>query len=271
MLKKLFLISFVVLLGGNIYSQQDSITVYQIQYDRTLKVDATQNILKGVYELTSFIEFEKSIFQKKNKTVNPDKLVMDNDDAAVLFYTPSDRNVSVLYKDYKEREIYSKNEVAYKYFTVKDSLDIFNWNILRDKQEILGFSCQMATMDFRGRKYEAWFTTKLPIGGPWKYDGLPGLIMEIKSIDNFIAYKAIGIKNVKIKYDSLENPFKLKDVLTWNEFKALYKKKSMELINYRPNKNAGGIESSRGGIETYIDKDDEEYNTAVKKMYKSND
>jgi len=271
MMKKLFLILFIVLLGCNIYSQQDSITVYQIQYDRTLKIDATQNTLKGVYELTSFIEFEKSIFQKKNIAENSDKFVMDDYDDTVLFYTPSDKNISVLYKDYKEREIYSKNEVAYKYFTVKDSLDIFNWNILSDKQEILGFSCQMATMDFRGRKYEAWFTTELPIGGPWKYDGLPGLIMEIKSMDDFIVYKAIGVKNAKIKYDSLENPLKLKDALTWDEFKALYKKKAIELISYRPNENAGGIESSRGGIETYIDEDDEEYNKALKKMYKSND
>uniref|UniRef100_UPI00404A9CEF GLPGLI family protein n=1 Tax=Gelidibacter sp. TaxID=2018083 RepID=UPI00404A9CEF len=270
MIKKLFLLWFVVLFGCNLYSQKDSITVYQIQYDRTLKIEATQNTLKGVYELTSFIEFEKSIFQRKNIPENSDQLVIDDSDDTVLIYTPSDKNVSVVYKDYKEREIYSKNEVAYKYFTIKDSLDVFNWNILSDKQDILGFSCQLATMDFRGRKYEAWFTTELPIGGPWKYDGLPGLIMEIKSIDDFIVYKAIGVKNAKIKFDSLENPLKLKEALTWDEFKTLYKKKAIELISYKPNENAAGIESSRGGIETYIDEDDEDYNKVLKRIQKSN-
>ncbi|WP_336127586.1 GLPGLI family protein [Mesoflavibacter sp. CH_XMU1422-2] len=269
MIKKIFLLSIIILFQSNIYAQQDSINVYQVQYDRTLTVESTQNTLHGVYELTTFIEFEKSFFQRKNAYQNNNKLVVDDDDDTVFINTPSEKNVSVVYKDYDKNCFYNKHEIAYKYFVVKDSLNIYNWTILSDSKEILGFKCQLATMSFRGRQYEAWFTTELPVGGPWKYDGLPGMILEIKSLDNFIAFKAFNVKNAKIKLETIENPLNTKKVLTWEEFKALYKKKAIELISYKPNENAVGVESSRGGIENYIDEDDEEYNKALKKIHKS--
>lgn len=250
----------------DVFSQQDSINIYKIQYERILTFEDDFKPFVSIYEYTKFIEFNKSVYNKKGKIKSPNKLVSDDEDDTILYFTPSGKNVSVVFKDYEKMEFYSKHEVAFKHFVVKDSLGIFNWNINNEKKEILGFKCQLATMDFRGRKYEAWFATELPVGGPWKYDGLPGMILEIKSIDNFISFKAIGVKNTKIELHTLENPFKTNNTLTWSQFKALYKKKAIELISYRPNENAGGVESSRGGIETYIDEDDEEYKRALKKL-----
>ena len=41
------------------------------------------------------------------------------------------------------------------------------------------FACQRARTQFRGRIYDVWFTTDIPISnGPWKFQGLPGLILE---------------------------------------------------------------------------------------------
>lgn len=254
----------------NVYSQQNSINIYQIQYERTLTLEEGANPFIGVYEYTKFIEFDKSIYRKITKTKALNILVEDAKDNSSFYFTPSGKNIAVIFKDYKAGAFYCKHEVAFKYFIVKDSLTIFNWEILKKKKEILGFSCQLATINFRGRKYEAWFTPQLPTGGPWKFDGLPGMILEIKSIDNFIAFKAVGIKNTAAKLEKLSNPFNTKKIITWQEFKSLYKKKAIELISYRPDKNAGGIESSRGGIEIYIEENDKEYNKALEKLSKNN-
>ncbi len=267
MIKKIaFLTLSILFYTISIYGQKDSINIYQVQYERSLTFEDSDRPFVSIYEYTKFIEFNKAIYKRKNKIKKTNTLVKGEQDDSILIFTPSSKNVSVVYKDYDKRKLYSKHEVAFKYFVVKDDLDICNWDILDEKKYILGYECQLASMTFRGRKYQAWFTSKLPVGGPWKYDGLPGMILEIKSMDNFIAFKAIGLKNELLTINSITNPFKTNKAITWQEFKVLYKKKAIELINYRPNSESLGIETSRGGIETYIDEDDKEYNNELKKI-----
>ncbi|TKD61014.1 GLPGLI family protein [Flavobacterium sp. ASW18X] len=269
MVKKLYPLLVLLACALNLYAQQDSINIYQIQYERLLTFEDDPTPIKTIYDYTKFIELDKSICNINSKNKNGNLLEEDDADDSILYFTPSGSKLSMVYKDYKENELYTKGEVAYKYFVIKDRLDIFNWKIEEATKDILGFICQKATMDFRGRKYEAWFSSKLPVGGPWKYDGLPGMIMELKSLDNFIAFKAIGVKSDVKLLTSLENPFDTSKILNWAEYKALYKKKAIELLSYRPNENIGGIVSSRGGIETYIEDDDLEYNQALKNYYKN--
>ncbi|HET8810672.1 MAG TPA: GLPGLI family protein [Flavobacteriaceae bacterium] len=75
------------------------------------------------------------------------------------------------------------------------------WQLKNEFKTISGYSCQKATTDFRGRKYTAWFTTKIPLPyGPWKLNGLPGLILETydETGEIYIVAKKIEIpKNVK--------------------------------------------------------------------------
>ena len=55
-----------------------------------------------------------------------------------------------------------------------------DWLIVEDSTKtILDYQCIMATTDFHGRKWTVWFTPEIPMqDGPWKFCGLPGLIME---------------------------------------------------------------------------------------------
>lgn len=269
MIKKLYVLLITIVSICSLYSQQDSINIYQVQYEKTLTLEHLYNPLVTTYEYTKFIEYNKSIYKKKSNVIKSNSsLIKDKNDDSNLFFNPSEKNTSVVFKDYEKNEFFSKHGVSFKYFVVRDSLTIFNWTIKSKKKHILGFDCQLASMDYRGRKYEAWFTTELPVGGPWKYDGLPGMILELKSIDNFIAFKAIGIKNNKIKLDILKNPFKTKKALNWSQFTTLYKKKALELFSYGIDKNSLGVVSSRGGIEMYISEDDKEYNKALKAYHK---
>ncbi len=265
--KKIFILLLTLVGVGSMYSQNHSINTYQVHSDTTLSPKHLYNPIVSTYKYTKFIEFNKAVFKKKSNTTKSESALVE-DKNGNLFFNPSDKNVATVFKDYNKNELFSKHEASYKYFVIKDSLTIFNWTIQSKQKEILGFQCQLASMDFRGRKYEAWFTTALPVGGPWKYDGLPGMILELKSLDNFIAFKAIGVKNEKIKLHSVKNPFKTKKALTWSQFTALYKKKAIELFTYQTDENHLGIVSSRGGIEMYISEDDKEYNKALKEHNK---
>lgn len=77
------------------------------------------------------------------------------------------------------------------YYTEKFSE--MSWELGDSTKNILGYECVMATTDYHGRKWTAWFTPEIPIAdGPWKFRGLPGLILEV-SVPSGIGFYADGV------------------------------------------------------------------------------
>ncbi|KQR95207.1 hypothetical protein ASG01_04990 [Chryseobacterium sp. Leaf180] len=79
----------------------------------------------------------------------------------------------------------------------------FNWKISNDKQKIGAYNAQKATADYGGRTWTAWFTTELPFqDGPYKFHGLPGLIVKIEDADKNYSWMLQGNKKVN-NYEEL--------------------------------------------------------------------
>lgn len=73
----------------------------------------------------------------------------------------------------------------------------FNWKIEKDKQKIGEYETQKATTEFGGRKWTAWFTEELPFNdGPYKFYGLPGLIVKIEDADKNYSWELKGNKKI---------------------------------------------------------------------------
>jgi GLPGLI family protein len=85
-------------------------------------------------------------------------------------------------------------------FIYEEELPFFDWKITGEKQTILSYKCQKATVSFRGRDYVAWFATDIPIpNGPWKFGGLPGLILNLHDIKNNFIFECNGLEQLKQK------------------------------------------------------------------------
>ncbi len=88
---------------------------------------------------------------------------------------------NIILKDFnngmlQHREIYFATPYA-----MKAPLEAINWSFENETKKIGKFMCKKANCLFSGRKYTAWFTPEIPIkDGPWKFHGLPGLIIEIE-------------------------------------------------------------------------------------------
>ncbi len=127
-------------------------------------------------------------------------------------YTDSNRNGSYSYpspklsifpvdviKKYTDETmtIYHRMPDEGPVFEYHENMNMFLWNIENEKTEYLGYSCNKATCNFRGRNWTAWFTDYIPIQeGPWKFCGLPGLILRIEDEKGAYIFNCIKIKQI---------------------------------------------------------------------------
>ena len=82
------------------------------------------------------------------------------------------------------------------FFVYSDSIPSLEWNFSSEETEsIMGYDCRKATTDFAGRTYTVWFTPEIPLPfGPYKFGGLPGLILKIEDAERQFVWEAIGIE-----------------------------------------------------------------------------
>ena len=101
--------------------------------------------------------------------------------------------VEKTYPDYKISLITNIGNDTYK---VSEDRPI-NWKISTEKKKIGEFQTQKATTHFAGRNWIAWFTADVPIqDGPYKFSGLPGLIVEIADEKNSHKIELKGLKKI---------------------------------------------------------------------------
>ena len=80
-------------------------------------------------------------------------------------------------------------------FTYEEPFDSFNWQITSKIDTIHNYVCQKAICDFGGRTWEAWFTMEIPISdGPYKFCGLPGLILNVADTQNHYSFEFLSIE-----------------------------------------------------------------------------
>ena len=103
-----------------------------------------------------------------------------------------------LYKNYPAGRVTTTNEQFHVACRYDEATPSISWVMADSVRTILGHPCRMATTDFRGRHWTAWFATDIPVSdGPWKLGGLPGLILEAYDEGQQHVFTAVGLERVK--------------------------------------------------------------------------
>ncbi|WP_313099764.1 GLPGLI family protein [Epilithonimonas sp.] len=110
-------------------------------------------------------------------------------------------------KSYPDFNIVLHTGIGNSRFSVKNE-NPMSWKILPDKKTIDKFEVQKATLDFGGRTWTAWFSQDFPFqDGPYKFSGLPGLILEMEDSTGTHSFKFAGSKKfdevVKIEKEEI--------------------------------------------------------------------
>ena len=122
---------------------------------------------------------------------------------------PHVRMSTYVYKNYPTGQMTITDRISLQDYCYVDSLHTQIWTMGDSTREVLGYTCQQATADFRGRRWTAWFTTDIPISdGPWKLGGLPGLILEAYDEGQQHVFTAVGLERVKDELIIFNRPFR---------------------------------------------------------------
>lgn len=84
------------------------------------------------------------------------------------------------------------------FFFSEEEKSPISWEIKEVTISVLGYKCSKATCDFGGRSFTAWFTQDIPINdGPYKFYGLPGMILKIEDSEKYFQFVAIGLEKME--------------------------------------------------------------------------
>lgn len=169
--------------------------LYQLDFiEDTLKYEeilSDQQVLQVGFQNSKY--FSKLLFT--NDSINT---ILEEQNAMNLLAPPQAAGMHEIIRDKKAKAFevtYRSDDIVFRYF---ENIPELSWTIQNERKTIRGYSCQKATTTFRGRIYEAWFTPEIPIReGPYKFGGLPGLILEMQDSQKHFVYTCIGIRKPK--------------------------------------------------------------------------
>lgn len=128
-----------------------------------------------------------------------------------------------------------------------ETLSEMQWTMLEDSTaNILGYECVMAECDYHGRHWKAWFAPEIPMSfGPWKFHGLPGLILKAAA-DGGFSFVATGIQ----KTDRIMTP-----MYSQGNYAKVDRKKALAEAEHYSNNFASIMKAQNPGIKVHsVDK-----------------
>jgi len=97
-------------------------------------------------------------------------------------------------KDLKHKTLKAHDHIFIDNYLYSEPIPNYHWELENDTKTICGHLCHKASCTFRGRTWTAWYCDIASNNGPWKFGGLPGLILEVVDSKKEHHFKAISIK-----------------------------------------------------------------------------
>ena len=187
-MKMIFLLTIGVFFTNISVAQNSTI---KVEYDEIVSfIPQIVNNDKGVL----YVSQNESYY---NTTFDNTKSIEKIDNESIVVPALDTEYFSEIYIDKKAKTL-SENLferiVIKKYYSVTEQVPNMKWKLINEKKKINNLLCKKAQMTFPGRTYVAWYTEEIPISsGPWKFNGLPGLILSIDDSEEIYKWRVKSI------------------------------------------------------------------------------
>jgi len=198
-MKKILVCLVFVLFGLRGLTQEMEPALARIHYEFYHVHDTLQPDKPSVEEMVLYVgqtstlygsfEFNRALKQLENQMADP------GFDGNLVLTSGRGNTPSSYYTDLYGREFRHIYQSQGAHYLMDEKFPTIDWVIGEETKQIGGYEVQQATGRFGGREYVVWFTTELPFqGGPWKLQGLPGLVLEAASTDEDVQFTYAGME-----------------------------------------------------------------------------
>ncbi|MCI9846697.1 GLPGLI family protein [Flavobacterium pectinovorum] len=236
---------FLIFLSGTISAQVKTVIEYTFQDQNNYVCSSNLYVVnnESIYKINDPRESGNYKIDVENNSYYG----VYNDKISRLFYS-TEKNTITRIPLYNSEIIYSFDSDNLKY------------ELTGKTKKIESYNCQEARLSLNDRKYTIWFMPEIQINfGPYKLNGLPGLIMEVtEETSNIkITFKSMKKLTETNEFDSLKKYILSKPVLDYNKYEEtitelMISKKNKQIAN--ANENGITIEFAKGQISftTYL-------------------
>ncbi|MDD2529050.1 MAG: GLPGLI family protein [Lentimicrobiaceae bacterium] len=103
-----------------------------------------------------------------------------------------------IYKDYENNKIIYWGHIVPTRFKYEEEMSDIKWNLGAGTSQVLGYVTNQAFTSYGGREWVVWYAPDLPINdGPYKFSGLPGLILKSYDTKGDYIFEAVSIEKLK--------------------------------------------------------------------------
>ncbi|HSI70624.1 MAG TPA: GLPGLI family protein [Gillisia sp.] len=200
-MKNISLLLILLILGQQGYAQKlNSKFDYKVTYKLTFQLDSTSleesnSEYMILYTGDNLSKFSSSAKNRENSFVVQGNSGHTSQTALTKFHYE-------ILKDSQSGNLYYTLKIPKmddRFYYIEE-MDQFVWEILPETKKIKDFEVQKATTTFAGRDYIAWFSPEIPIGeGPYKFNGLPGLILEVADTKDQWVFEFFGLEKLSPK------------------------------------------------------------------------
>lgn len=197
---KHFIIFLLCAISTNCFAQYTTIDTVKYQFNYAIKYSTDEELPPSDDEIVVEIGKEKTMTYGYWDRAN--ELAYDSiksHGGSVADYLALGNPIAMfrdyVIKNYPKKGLLSVTTYHGKDFIYSEPIVEKKWNLEEGDTTILGYNCRKASCTFRHRSWNVWYTEDIPIPeGPWKLDGLPGMILKAVDTRNQFSFECIGIK-----------------------------------------------------------------------------
>ncbi|RYG22343.1 MAG: GLPGLI family protein [Chitinophagaceae bacterium] len=210
MKSNLNLVLCMILIGTNAFAQKPDKVLARVNYTYTSKTDTLKTGKARTENMILFIGKNASLYSSRNKIAYELSEDQKNLARAIARSSTGGGAPSIIQIDRsagdwltrtnylffnKEKKMMVKEEILGTSYLIEEKTPEINWKITKDTATFSGIACQKATTNYEGQNWTASFAPDLPFqAGPWKLQGLPGLIIDAFNETKIVQFQFAGFE-----------------------------------------------------------------------------